>query len=124
MDMVSTMEAANAEPTVPALIPTEPRASTRTRSGVGWFSHSLATTASAARTPNPAPVTSVLPAAAASSCRTRRREGYEVGCHIDVVTTHLHARVGDRSGGRGEAAGGIDDHGGTLPGDLGGDVIR
>lgn len=50
-------------------------------------------------------------------------KGYEVGCHVDVVTTHLHARAGDRSGGLGEAADGIDDQGGTLPGDLGGDVI-
>jgi len=56
------MDAANAAPITAAPIATDPTASTRTASGVGRPSHSFATTASVASTPNPAPVTSVLPA--------------------------------------------------------------
>lgn len=63
------MLAARAVPSTPASMATEATASTRTRCGAPRPSHSFATTASVASTPNPAPVTRVLPAFTASSCR-------------------------------------------------------
>ena len=63
------MVAASASPSTPASSATEGTASVRTRCAGGRPSHSRTTTLSVASTPNPAPVTSVWPAATASSCR-------------------------------------------------------